>query len=105
MADYKEIDTARKILGLGEFATLEEIKEAYYRLSRKYHPDGCKENKKKECEEMFKKINCAYRLLIEYCGGYRYSFREKDVKRNAIDKEFYQHLKRFYDGWWGELDL
>ena len=104
MADYKDIDEARKILGLGEFASLEEIKNSYRKLSRKYHPDRCKENKK-ECEEMFKKINYANQLLMSYCAGYKYSFREKDVKRNTMNKEFYEHLKRFYDGWWGELDL
>ncbi len=104
MADFKEIDEARKTLGLGEFATLDEIKEAYRRLSRRYHPDVCKDDKEK-CEEMFKKINHAHQVLMAYCAGYRYSFKERDVKRNTMNKEFYEHLKRFYDGWWGQLDL
>ena len=105
MADFKEISGARKILGLEEIATLEEIKNAYKRLTLRYHPDRCKDEKKKECEEMFKKITHANDILMAYCAGYRYSFKEKDAKKNTMDKEFYEHLKRFYDGWLGNLDL
>ena len=105
MADFKQIDDARKALGLEESATLEEIKSIYKRLVLKYHPDRCKDGEKKECEEMFKKIAHANDILMAYCAGYRYSFKEKDVKINTMDREFYKHLKRFYDGWWGDLDL
>jgi len=105
MADFKEIEEARKLLGLDEYASLEEIKKAYRKLSLKYHPDRWKGKKKKEHEEIFKKINHANRTLMAYCTGYRYSFKEKDVKRNAMDKEFYEHLKKFYDGWWADLGL
>jgi DnaJ-class molecular chaperone len=105
MADFKQIDQARQLLGLGENATLEEIKQAYRELNLRYHPDRCEAKKKKEYEEMSKKVNNAKDMLLSYCAGYRYSFKEKDVKRNSMDKEFYEHLKRFYDGWWGDLDL
>lgn len=105
MADFAEIDQARKILGLPEEATLAEIKEAYRTSALKYHPDKCKENRKKECEEMSKKVNNAREILMAYCAGYRYSFKKEEVNRTAVDKEFYEHLKRFYDGWWGDLNL
>lgn len=105
MANFEDIDNARKTLGLDETATLAEIREVYRKLALKYHPDKCKGEKKKECEKMFKEINSANEILMAYCAGYRYSFREKDVKRTTMDKEFYEHLKRFYDGWWGELNL
>jgi DnaJ-class molecular chaperone len=104
MADFKQIDEARKLLGLSEYATLEDIQNDYRKLSLKYHPDRCKDNKK-ECEEIFKKINHARDILMAYCSGYRYSFKEKDVKRNTMDNQFREHLKRFYDGWWEDLDL
>ncbi len=105
MGDFKQIDEARQLLGLEEDATLEEIKKAYRALAHKYHPDKCKDEKKKNCEEMFKRINYANEILMAYCEGYKYSFKEKDVKRNTMDREFYKHLKRFYDGWLGDLDL
>ena len=105
MANFKQIDEARKVLGLGEYASLEQITNAYKKLALKYHPDKCPNGQKEECEAMFKKIAHARDILSAYCAGYRYSFKEKDVKRNSIPKEEYEHLKRFYDGWWGELDL
>jgi len=105
MMNIKQIGEARNILGLDEEASMEEIKNAYRSLALKYHPDRCKEKDKKCCEEMFKKINHAKDIIVSYCAHYRYSFKEKDVKRNTMSKEEYEHLKRFYDGWWGNLDL
>ncbi len=103
--NFKRIDEARKLLGLDEEATLEEIKEACRNLSLKYHPDRCKDPDKKHCEEMFKKIGRAKDIILAYCTNYRYSFKEKDAKKNVMDKELYEHLKRFYDGWFGDLGL
>ncbi len=105
MADFKQIDEARKLLGLSESATFQEIREAYRRSSLKYHPDKCKGKSKKECEEMFKKINQANETLMTYCANYRFSFEEEKVKEAKSDKEMNEHLKRFYDGWWGDLNI
>ena len=49
-------------LGISENASESEIKKAYRKLARKYHPDVCKE---KECEEKFKEINAAYEVLSD----------------------------------------
>jgi len=105
MANFREIDEARRLLGLREDATLEEIRKAFRGLAREYHPDKCQDGKKKDCEERFKRIAAAKDILMEYCAGYRYSFHEKDAKKNTMDRETYDHLKRFYDGWLGDLDL
>jgi curved DNA-binding protein len=50
------------ILGLPRNATQEEIKRAYKRLARQYHPDV---NKSPEAEEKFKEINEAYAVLSD----------------------------------------
>jgi len=105
MADFKQIDNARKLLELDEEVSMEEIKTTYRKLSLKYHPDKCKGKDKKHCAEMFKKINHAKDIIMSYCAGYRFSFKQKDVKRNTMDKEYYEHLKRFYDGWWEDLNF
>ena len=105
MKDYKEIVDAKKLLALGDEATLEDIKNTYRKLSLKCNPDRCKDDKKKYCQEMFQKISHANDILMNYCACYRYSFKEKDVKRNVMDQDLYNHLNRFYDGWLGNLDL
>ena len=84
MLNFKQIDEARRILGLDEEASIEEIKDAFRRLTLKYHPDRCKDEDKKHCEEMFKKINQAKDIIGSYCANYRYSFGEKEVKKNTM---------------------
>lgn len=49
-----------EVLGLTESASADEIKSAYRRLARKFHPDVSKE---KDAEERFKAINEAYEAL------------------------------------------
>ena len=103
MANFEQIDKARKVLGLGNTATMEEIKQAYRRKSLKYHPDKCKEKDKPRCERMIKKIISARDVMLRYCAGYRYSFDETEVRRNTTDKDNYESMKRFYDGWMTNL--
>jgi curved DNA-binding protein len=50
-----------KILGVPRSASQEEIKKAFRKLARQYHPDVAKD--KKNAEERFKEINEAYEVL------------------------------------------
>jgi curved DNA-binding protein len=49
-------------LGISDNASADEIKKAYRKLARKYHPDI---NKTPEAEEKFKEINAAYEILSD----------------------------------------
>ncbi|MGY2974201.1 DnaJ C-terminal domain-containing protein [Thermostichus sp. MS-CIW-37] len=52
-----------KILGVSKTATADEVKQAYRRLARKYHPDVNPNDK--AAEEKFKDINEAYEVLSD----------------------------------------
>lgn len=49
-------------LGISENASSDEIKKAYRKLARKYHPDI---NKEESAVEKFKEINAAYEVLSD----------------------------------------
>ena len=63
--DYYDfnMDNPYEILGISKDATSDEIKKAYKRKAREYHPD--KNNNSEEAQEMFKKITASYNILID----------------------------------------
>ena len=97
MADYNQIDEARKLLELSDAATLKEIKSAYKALAKRYHPDKNSDSSDTtDTTEMMQKLNAAYQLLMSYCTDYKYSFCQEDVARTYPEEEY---LRRFYYGW------
>ena len=58
-----------EVLGVKRNATESEIKSAFRKLARKYHPDV---NKTKEAEQKFKDINEAYEVLSDKTKRQRY---------------------------------
>lgn len=65
-----------EILGVQKTATADELKSAYRKLAKKYHPDvyaSASDAERKEAEEKFKEINHAYEVLSD------------DQKRAAYD--------------------
>lgn len=73
-----EIDQARKLLGLGELASIAEIKTAYRHLCKQWHPDALDDDA--TTSGKIKDINAAYRLLLDYCETYRFSFSPEEVE-------------------------
>jgi curved DNA-binding protein CbpA len=65
---YSSIESKNyyEILGVPKEAGKEEIKDAYFRLARRFHPDanpGLKGELKDKCEEVFARITLAYQTL------------------------------------------
>lgn len=93
-----------KILGLERDASQEEIKKAFRKLAKQYHPDV--NNRTQEAEEKFKKINEAYNVLNkeslreEYdlkldnaergTEGLKYSAKKKESEKR--NKNSYQNI-------------
>jgi len=99
VASFEEIDKARKLFGLGEFASIDEIKQAYRNKAFLYHPDmSGSENAKGE--DMMKSLNQAYELLMEYRSRYKYSFKEDDIDRAFPDEAY---MRRYVYGWFESM--
>jgi len=99
------------ILEIEQDATKEEIKKAYRRLAKKYHPDK-NPKRKKYAEEYFKKITEAYEYLInlsrkdiydninsrnsdifDISHGFKRPNRYKIYKINIHNREYNEYLR------------
>ncbi|MGB9600431.1 MAG: DnaJ domain-containing protein [Myxococcota bacterium] len=74
-----------EILGVSPYSSTEEIKKAYKRLARTYHPDI---NKEEYAEEFFKKITYAYSVLAD--PGKRFLY-----DRSFISRRLYGFINTF----------
>jgi DnaJ-class molecular chaperone len=99
MANFNKIEEARTLLGLGKEATQKEIKKAYRKLAHRHHPDKHGGDDSAESEAM-KQLNRAYKLLMDYCNDYKYSFREEDVARTYPHEEY---LRTFKEKWYDSI--
>jgi len=58
-----------EILRVSKSASLDEIKTAYRKLVRTYHPDGSHAFMKSTNEEIVKRINVAYEKILNERNG------------------------------------
>jgi len=82
-------------LGVSESATEAEIKKAYRKLARQYHPDV---NKDPDAEEKFKEVNAAYEVLSD---------KEKKAQYDAYGDQMFggQNFHDFARGQGANVDL
>lgn len=100
VGNFDLIDNARKLLELGEKVTILEIKDAYYKLAKQYHPDKYEYKKDQtaleEATKKMKDIVAANEALTAYCRHYlsslslgenqSCSFCKTDVENSIIIK-------------------
>ena len=82
-------------LDISENASADEIKKAYRKLARKYHPDI---NKEPEAQEKFKEINAAYEVLSD---------SDKKTKYDQFGDQMFggQNFHDFAQGQGANVDL
>ena len=78
-----------EILQVNQNASNEIIEKAYKTLAKKYHPDLCEQENKKEAEEILKKINEAYETLSDSSKRKLY---DQNLNSNTISKEKYEQM-------------
>ena len=79
-----------KVLGLDRKASQDEIKRAYRKLARKYHPDVSKEA---GAEDKFKELNEAYEVLKEPANRAKYDQYGEHWNQQG-QQGAYQHQQR-----------
>lgn len=80
---FEELDRARRLFGLHERATLAEIKARHRALAKRFHPDRGEDGD----GDQMRLLNAAYRLLIDYCAGYRFGFsRDEFFEQNPEER-------------------
>ncbi|MEA2082078.1 MAG: DnaJ domain-containing protein [Elusimicrobiota bacterium] len=99
----KELRKAADLLGIGNRISLVELKNSYKKLALKFHPDRCPEGKKRDCEKKFKKLKEAYEKLLDYCLNFGIPLDGEKLSESQETGDE-DHLKRFYDGWWFDLN-
>jgi len=93
---YADLLEARIVLGMGERATLKEIKTRHRELVKRHHPDAGNTND----PETIRKVNAAYRVLIDYVTAYRFSFAEDEFYEQNPEERL---MRQFMDDpLWGK---
>ena len=95
-----------KILGVDRNATDEEIKDAYRKLARKYHPDNYSDNPLSDlAEEKMQEINEAYDAIVNMRkgakknnGGYQSTASDFPEVRRLISQNRLEQALELLDG-------
>lgn len=83
-----------KVLGLDKSASTDDVKKAYRKLARKYHPDLNPDNK--EANKMFQQINEAHEVLSDPDKRKKYDQYGKDWQHAEQFEQ--QRSRRQYSG-------
>lgn len=92
---YAELKAALAVLGLGERATLKEIKTRHRELVKRHHPDAGNAGD----PDAMRRINAAYAVLEDYIANYRLCFSEDEFyEQNPEERIRHQFMD---DPLWG----
>jgi len=85
---YADLKIALMVFGLGERATLKDIKTRYRELVKRHHPDTGNSGD----AEKIQKINSAYKVLQDYVTEYRFSFTEGEFYEQNPEERIRQQF-------------
>lgn len=88
---------ARKVLGVPGGAEIEQVRHAYWKLAKKYHPDL--NGGDRSLADKFKLISEAYEILTGEKNGDRYSIGRAEVL--VPEDRPYKGEKSYWE-WWKE---
>ena len=100
-----------QILGVSETASMDEVKKAYRKLSRIYHPDANINNPNKDqAEAKFKEIQAAYQQIVDEkehggsrstYGSYGQGSSYGQTNQGGYQQQSYGGFEEFFGGFGG----
>jgi hypothetical protein len=90
------LEEARGLLHLATKATKKEIKAAFRREARRWHPDRAPAGEEAAYRARMQQVNAAYQRVVQFIEEYRY-----DLVESAGSEDLQQWwMNRFYTGVW-----
>lgn len=93
---YNDLQEALRILGLGERASIKEIKARHRALVKRHHPDAGNSDD----SGMIRDVNAAYQVILDYISAYRFSFAENEFYEQNPEERIWMQFAD--DPLWGD---
>jgi len=79
------LEEARELLGLGQHASRREIRSAYRREARRWHPDRAP-NPQEEADyrQRMQLVNVAYQRILQFIEEYRFELVDKPSQEDLM---------------------
>ncbi|MHB8068901.1 MAG: J domain-containing protein [Desulfobaccales bacterium] len=90
------LEEARELLGLDLKATRKEIRAAYRRAARSWHPDRAPAGREEEYREKMQQVNAAHQRVIQFLEEYRFEL----VDHSSPEDVQQWWRDRFFSGVW-----
>jgi DnaJ-domain-containing protein 1 len=90
------LEEARELLGLEPQASRREIRAAYRRAARRWHPDHSPASLEAEYRHRMQQVNIAYQRLLQFIEDYRFELVESSASEDLM--KWWQN--RFATGVW-----
>ena len=79
------LEAARGLLRLDIKVTKKEIKAAYRREARRWHPDAAPAGEEAVYRDRMQQINAAYQRLVQFIEDYRYDLVDSAGPEDRLD--------------------
>ncbi len=87
-----DLNQARQLLELDLTATRREIREAYRRAARRWHPDTAPPEERDACHQRMLAINAAYHYILAFLENYRYRLEELPEAQDDYESWWHSHF-------------
>jgi molecular chaperone DnaJ len=78
------LEEARELLDLAQKASRKDIRAAYRRAARRWHPDRAPASQEAEYRQHMQQVNLAYQRLLQFIEDYRFELTEPEGSEDLM---------------------